>query len=427
MSQQLVPVNGGSGVIQITPFESRVNALSPQFVKVRKLESRPTEWVLEGRPIYRRLPAISETYQFDFFNVVPLANSAGTDFAYENIAFVYIPWGEGINGSISAEVISSDNYSTMVIKQGALIWEHGTIALRPALINLKEIELELGSYTVAYRLTYDNAPTEKVYSVEDYALTGLPLTITSSTDSVVGWRYSAINAFLNISGTFWKNTDTFFPTYAQPTSTFIQWTSTLSSAFSKIILRCPPNTAYSGSATLSYISNSTTTFVSTTNIASDSTGQFFEFNIASATFQTGWNVVWSNLDMAIEKIEVTGFVTRLTTPVEATTDCVLVIYPENQLPATITNSLGVDIDATYCPLAVVEVDNSYHLTNIRDKRYIVHRNYEPVSDWLTRPFDEDLIGLYETVKNYKDTWLSPTTCVKQEYAALTTNEILVEN
>jgi len=299
--------------------------------------------------------------------------------------------------------------------------------LRPALINLKEIELELGSYTIAYRLTYDNAPTEKVYSVEDYALTGLPLTITASTDSIVGWRYSAINALLNISGTFWKNTDTFFPAYAQPTSAFVQWTSTLSSAFSKIILRCPSNTAYSSTATLSYVSGSITTFVSTANIASDSTGQFFEFNITSATFQTGWIVEWSNLDMAIEKIEVTGFVTRLTTPVEATTDCVLVIYPENQLPATVTNSLGVEIAATYCPLAIIEADNSYRLTNIRDKRYIVHRNYEPISDWLTRPFDGDLIDLYETVNDYGNTWLNPITCVKQEYAALTTNEILVEN
>ena len=427
MSQQLIPTTGGSEVLQTTTTQSRLNALSPQYIAAKGLESRPTEWVVDGRPIYRRLPAVSETYQVDFFNVVPLANTAGKDTAYENVGFVYVPWGEGINGPTSTEVISSDDHSTMLIKAGNIVWQYGTNPVRPAIINLKELGIESGSYIVAYRLIYDDAPTENLYSVENFALTGLPLAITSSTDSVIGWRYAAENAFLNTSGTFWKNKDTFLPSYAQPTTSFIQWTSTLASAYSKIVLHCPSGTAYTGTASLSYVTDGILSPVGTVAIATDKTGQYFQFDVQNATFQTGWRVEWSSLDMAIESVTVTGSVTRVTQPTEASTQCVLVIYPENSLPATALNSLGVEVPATYCLLANVDINNKYELTDIRDKRYIVHRDYTPVSDWLTLPFDRDLIDLYEIVKEYEFTWLGPETCMKQEYAALIKDEIVIEN
>ena len=76
MSQQLTPISGGVQVVQTTTAESRLLVLSPQYIDVKNLHSRPTEWVPGGRPIYRRLPAISETYQIDFFNVVPAPNTA---------------------------------------------------------------------------------------------------------------------------------------------------------------------------------------------------------------------------------------------------------------------------------------------------------------------------------------------------------------
>jgi hypothetical protein len=427
MSQQLIPTTGGTEVIQTTTTQTRLNALSPQYIQAKGLESRSTEWVADGRPIYRRLPAISETYQFDFFNVVPLANSTGIDLARENVGFVYIPWGEGINGPTSIEVISSDDHSSILIKAGNIVWQYGTNPIRPAIINLKELDIGSGSYTVAYRLIYDDSPVENLYSVENFALTGLPLTITSSTDSVIGWRYPAENSFLNTPGTFWKNQDSLFPTYAQPIDSFIQWSSTLASAFTQITLRCPSGTAYTGTAALSYVTNGVTFPVRTTSIASDETGQFFQFDVSNATFQTGWKVEWSSLDMAIESITVTGSVTRLTKPTASSTQCVLVIYPEDELPLTIQNSLGVDVPATYCLLANVDINAKYELTDIRDKRYIVHRDYTPVADWLTLPFDQDLIDLYEIVKKYEVTWLDPKTCMKQEYAALTKTDVVVEN
>jgi hypothetical protein len=58
--------------------------------------------------------------------------------------------------------------------------------------------------------------------------------------------------------------------------------------------------------------------------------------------------------------------------------------------------------------------------DIQDIRPVIHREYKPIADWLTRPFDEDLINFYEQVKGYSIFWMNPVVCVRQEYLALET-------
>jgi hypothetical protein len=101
------------------------------------------------------------------------------------------------------------------------------------------------------------------------------------------------------------------------------------------------------------------------------------------------------------------------------------MYPENRLPKTITNSTGKSVPATYCPLAEVDVDSTYTILNIRDLRYIIHRDYVPVSDWLTMPFDKNLIDLYTQVKGYAELWMKPSECMKQEYLGLISDRVIV--
>jgi hypothetical protein len=102
------------------------------------------------------------------------------------------------------------------------------------------------------------------------------------------------------------------------------------------------------------------------------------------------------------------------------------MYPSGSLPKTAINSAGEEIPATYCSLAAIDVLSGYSLDKIRDLRYIIHRDYTPVADWLTKPFDEDLINLYEQVSEYPSLWLAPPSCMKQEYLSLTKYQITVE-
>ena len=425
MPQVRVPINGGVQEIQTTTTENRLLVLSQQYISANNLESRPTEWIPGGRPIYRRLPAASETYQIDFFNIVPSPNSAAA-YEVQEQGYVYIPWGEGLNSAASMQVVASDSQQDLLIKSGTIVWRYGNTEVLPTIVNLEILDVVSGKYDVAYQLVFDDSPLQKLYQVSDYALTGIPLNITSSTDAVVGWRYPAVNAFLNTSNNWWANQDTFLPTFAQPVQSFIQWESDLPQAYSKVILRCPDNTAYTGTATLSYYANSVLVTESTVSIQKDSTGQYFEFAPNTPVFQSGWNVSFSSLDMAIQSITVSGVLTLLEPQESPSTRATLVMYPTGTLPKTVVNASNETVPATYCPLAQVDINSTYKIEKIQDTRFIIHRDYVPVADWLTKPFDEDLIDLYEQVTDYRPLWMAPPSAMKQEYAALSENQITVE-
>lgn len=430
MSQQLTPVNGGIiPQIQTTTAQARLNVLSPQYVEVRGLQSRPTEWIPRGRPIYRRLPATAETYQVDFFNVVNESNITGNTFvgdAIEEVGYVYLPYGFSINGPFSTEVVASDSKQDLLIKSGVIVWKYGKVEVLPTIANMEVLDIGSGKYDVAYQLIYDDSPTPHLYEVSDFALTGIPLNITASTDSVIGWRYPAINAFLNTFDNFWANEDTYFPTYAQPSTAYIQWEAELTQAYKKLVLRCPAGTAYSGTATLSYVNGSVLTPVGTVSVSSDTQGQYFQFDVETPDLQTGWNVTFSSATVSIQSITITGAITLLEPQSGLSPRAALAMYSAGTLPKTVINSQGKEILAVYCKLAEVDVNANYKITRIQDTRSIIHRDYTPVADWLTAPFDEDLINLYEQVSEYAPLWMAPPTCMDQEYSKLTLDQIVVE-
>jgi len=430
MSQQLVPLSGGVQTLQTNTQRRSVNTLSVQSIEVKNLKSRPTEWIPDGRPIYRRLPAASETYQVNFFDILPASNTAVRFNEIQDVGYVYIPWGEGIFGPVSLEVVASPTFEDLIVKSGQVVWKYGTIAVPPAIINLKELDFNSGRYLVAYQLSFDNAPVENLYQVEDYFLAGTKLLITASSDAVVGWRYPAVNAFLS-STTYWSNGDSYFST-SEPTEAFIEWISNetfqsspntpetvLASAYSRIVFRCPAGTSFSGSATLSYVSDAGSEVVSTVSVSLDETSQYFEFLFPSPSFQTGWRVDFTDIAIKIETIRVSGIVTKVERKVEPSSSCALAIYPEGTEPNTVLSSDGEEISVTYCNLAFIDVDSNFLLTDIQDIRPIIHRDFKPISDWLTRPFDEDLINFYEQVSGYSVLWMSPVVCLAQEYLTLT--------
>ena len=416
MSQLLTPTgNGITPEVQTTLQSSRINLLSPQYIEAKNLESRPTEWVPGGRPIYRRLPAISETYQIDFFNIVPESN-VGPGYI-EEIGYVFVPWGESALGSSSVLVSVSESKRDLIISSGNLVWKQGKTFVYPALINLEVLDVLNGKYDLAYQLIYNDEPLPYQYSVTDFALTGLPLTITASTDSITGWRYPAVNAFLDTTTLNWSTEDSYYPSYAQPTSSYIQWDSALAQSYTSITLRCPTGTAYTGTATLYYVNNGVLSEVTSTEVSSDTTGQYFTLNITEQVLQTGWRAEFSSIKVSIQSITVTGVITLLEKPSVLVPRASLVLYPSGTLP----------VGETFCSLAEITVNNEFQVTKLKDTREIIRRDYTPVADWLTKPFDTDLINLYEEVSTYPTTWMNPPTAIKQEYVELTQYQVTVES
>jgi hypothetical protein len=226
-----------------------------------------------------------------------------------------------------------------------------------------------------------------------------------------------VNAFLDTTTLNWSTEDSYYPSYAQPTSSYIQWDSALAQSYESITLRCPAGTAHTGTATLYYVNNGILSEVTSTEISSDTTGQYFTLSITEQVLQRGWRVKFSSAKISIQSITVTGVVTRLEKSSVPVPRASLVLYPSGTLP----------VGETFCSLAEVTVNNDFQITKLKDKREIIRRDYTPVADWLTRPFDTDLINLYEQVSTYPTTWMNPPTAMKQEYAGLTQYQVIVEN
>ena len=409
MSQQLTPIDGG--VTQLTTtvsgFQNRV--LSQVYIDVKNLHSRPTEWVPDGRPIYRRLPATSETYQVDFFNIAPSGSGP-----VEEVGFVYIPWGEGIFGPTSTQVVASESNETLLIKGGNIAWKYGTSPVLPTILDLEVLDVGSGKYEIAYEMLYDDSPVAHTYTVEDFLLTGLDLTVTSSTDEVSGWRYPATNAFLEDTSKVWKNEDTYFPSFAQPSSAFIQWETGFPGAYEKIVFRAPSDASLTGTASLYAVSGTAYTLLQTVSVSTDTVGSYFEFTPGQSGVGSSWRVEFSSLSVSINQVLVTGAITLQTRPSGPVPRAALVMYPKNALPS------GV-----YASLAEVDVGSNFNVEKITDTRNIIHRDYQPVADWLTTPFDETLINMYEQVETYATTWMRPSTALLQEYTSLSTDLIEV--
>jgi len=401
MSQLLTPTNGGVQQVQTTVSTVNTQTLSEQYIAANNLEVRPTQWAPDGRPIYHRLPAISQTYQIEF-------EADGT------IGYVFTPWGVPTVGSGSLEVQASTAKTDLVIQGGVILWKQGRTTVYPALVNLENVGVVSGRYLLAYSLIFDDAPFQAAYTVENYSLSGVPLNITASTDGVIGWRYVPVNAFVNSFPSFWANNDTLLPAYAQPTAAYLQWESELGSAYTNVTLRCPSSSAVSGTATLSYVVENELVVAGTATVQRDTTGPYFSFDI-SPVFHTGWNVTFSDLTVSISSIVVSGTITLVEKPDQPAPRATLVVYPTNTVPK----------ELTLAQLAYFEVNNDYQITAIEDARYLTHRDFQPVANWLTLPFDESLIDLYEQVKAYSTLWMSPEGCMRQEYSALSSEEVLL--
>jgi hypothetical protein len=430
MSQILTPVNGGViPDIQTSIASPGLKVLSTQYVQAKNLENRPTEWNIAGKPIYRRLPAAGEAYQINFYNVVSNSNVVGNTFVeeeIEEIGYVYIPAGNGYSGAGSLEVVSSENRKNLLINTGKIIWKYGSTELLPTIVNLPILDVRSGSYDLAYQLSYDDAPAPLSYRVSDFSLAGQPLTISSSTDNIVGWRKKPVNAFLNSTDLSWSNEDSFFPSTSQPAEAFLRWESEYVHTYEKVTLRCPTGTAYTGTASLYSVDNGAETLIESTGVKKDSTGQFFEFAPSGSVTSDIWIVKFSSPNVSIQSITVSGILTLLASFSTPTLRSVLVMYPEGTAPKTVKNSQNKDVPVTYCILARVDTDNSSTIIDLEDKRNIINSDYTPVVEWLTTPFDEDLIGLYDQVSNYSSLWMNPQVAMKQEYNGLKKKQITVE-
>lgn len=423
MSQKLNPLNGGRVSVETNSNPTNGVYLSRQYVSVKNLQPLQNEWVEGGRPIYDRLPAVSERYKLYY----------GLD---GNAAYTYIAPGNAYSGPGSLQVQKSADDKYLIIQDGTIVWKKGNVRVDPVIIDLKLVGLQSTKYLIAYQLYIDDSPFVAEYEVEDFSLSGEEMLIQASTDSVSGWRYSPLYAFTSDDREEWRNYDGFFSDYSE--GAFITWETKFLNSYRSIKLRCPSGSSASGTASLfyqncrdsspsqEYCSDYDWQFQQTVAVSADENGQFFEFIVESPSPQKGWKVTWSDSKVSINQITVSGTLSLVRRPSTALTYTQLVAYPQESVPQFTTNMEGEEVPLSFCKLALVDTNEVYEVTRIQDARETVSTDYEPIADWLTEAWDSNLTNLYSQVKNYVPYWVDPGTSMKQEYEDLDRYLIKVE-
>lgn len=420
MSQNLLALDGGISQVVTTPNPGQQIYVSKQYVDTNNLNPYPTEWDDGERPIYDRLPRVYRVgYDFD-----------------EKYAYVYVPVGVAPVGPGTLQVQRSGGNKFLTIQSGMIVWKEGNVPLSSTIIDLELVGLQSTRYFIGYQLYVDDSPYEALYSVENYSLAGSEMNIVSSTDVIPGWRYQPSFAFSNAEDFYWSNNDSLFPSYTG--DAFLSWQTEFPQSYSSIKFRCPPRTVYTGTATLYYQSCpsslgnekycSAPVWIpqETVSISADSTSQFFQFDIQDPSFQYGWRVEWSDSRISIQSVLTSGTLTLFRRPVVPLTFCQLVAYPQNAVPKTTLNSVGKEVPVTTCGLAIVETNNIFEATNVTDIRETLNGEYQPVANWLTKTWDENLITLRDEVRNFPEYWMNPPSCLFQEYPELERYLITVE-
>lgn len=442
MSQELTPVPNSQGVVGLTPqLTTALNTSSPryfssQYKLAKGLRVQPTQWNPVGRPIYNRLPAASEQYQIEFFE------EGGK-------GYVLVPPGGDQFGPGSLYVGTSEDLDTLLIENGAIVWEEGTTPVYRAIVDFREIDLLDGRYLVCYQLLYDDAPEPLPFLVSDFSLAGLDFSVQDSaslafnnvsTDGQDPWPFPGTYAFLPSDRNLeWRNyidvvnrqpqantgTQPGIPSYDQPVLSILDWESPLPWKLDTIKIRTslvnnvPPCTYYIGTGD----ADEPWELVQTQEAQRDSEGYYWEF-LTDMSPQTKWRLQWPNYSKVnAYGITVSGTLYIETRPTTERARAQLAIYPTNLVPD----------DESLCRLAIISVDN-YKITRKPngqlfndDVREIVTRDFEPIADWLTVFWDKQLIRLWEKIKGYSPIFMAPPTLLKDSYFDLEAFGIDVNN
>jgi hypothetical protein len=438
MSQELVPISDSEGLQGLSPTlvttvkPQRAIVLSPEFKDVKKLYVQPTEWVPGGRPIYRRLPANSETYQVDFF-------------ADGDIGYTFIPPGNDQFGAGSMYVEVSSDRRSLLIYDGVIVWKEGTNPVLKTIVDFEEIGLESGRFLVAYQQIYDDSPTPLPFQATDYSLAGLNFNVNdSASDNFLSterpngnaWPYPGAYAFAPSSaGVSWKNyldpvnqtpqstsgVIPGMPEIYQPVNTWLEWSSPLPWKLDTIVLRTPLEGSLPP-ASLYYKEEGDWKLIQTSNVSTDSSGNYWVFLTNNAA-QLEWRVEWPQYSkVQVNDITVSGVLYVESRPSTAVTRSQLAIYPTNLVPET----------EKFCRLAIINVNDFEIQTNPRgellvdDIRNIATRDYEPVADWLTEYWDESLVNIKEKTRTYAPGFMAPPTLLKSSYFDLEKYGVSVE-
>lgn len=375
--------------------------LDERATKVLNLEPVPTVWGRKnGRPIYDRLPGVSEAYREEY------AGEVGT-------GLVYIDPQRGVyRGAGSLEVGAwQDDPRVLVINSGVITWAKGQIPTSTLALNLETVidgGVEDGSYQVGYYLDEEVTPEAGAtqFSVEAYSLAA---SSTIFTTNRAAKDYPLSSALSDYSTSYWtpSNNNDAGP-YSDGSWIVFDFTTEVVAASFELVA---PNSTLATARCALYRSNDAISWELADSVSSREGVWTLSNGGALARY---YRIYFWGGKTALSKVRYTGNA----------------IYPNRQPTGPVSSAKIFlepefdQIDRPHILLGLITVRN-FEIAETRDVRRFTSRKYEPVASWLTDFQDSTLRKLITDIVEYSDRYLAPSTAASGFYEDLSATGIVL--
>ena len=375
---------------------SREKSYSPEALKVLNKEPVRTAWGWEhGRPIYNRLPMISEAYQKSYD---------------DDQAMVYLdPTVPIAIGPGTLEVVKNQrDWRVLVVNSGVITWEGGEQTVQKLQINIAGLDdgrgLQDGVYQVGYKL-YEVEPTvESKYAgyelafVDQGSLSDVEVAFDASGETSAHRMGYALTDLADQS--WWPNdyygADSYL-TGTHYTLDFFEPTDTREFVLNADLDKIGANCAY-------YASQDAIIWHKRDQVRPD--GKAWTIDAQGELSRYHRFHFWDG-KASIQRIYYTGFGEFRDRRV---------FFPDTIAEPYLDDMYNA-IEGHHILLATFTVRNRV-IETVDDKRRVTYEKYQPVADWLTRFGDEQLRCRFDDVVKYSELYMSPTTADYHFYEEL---------
>lgn len=381
---------------------SRFSILSEEAQNVKRLSPEPTVWGYSGgRPIYDRLPGVSEAYRLDYFGD-------------EKTGLVYIdPQFGTLSGPKSLEVGRlPDDGSILIIQSGTITWSFGQIPTTGLAIDLRTVVaggVQDGTYQVGYYLNYTQPEDVGyvLYRVTDYSLSNTPSIYGASSEA----NYFLVKyAFSEVDGGSWRpDPDGVTGDYAGGSSIFVDFTQPVTAEKFKL-----EGSSISTARCAMYSSEDA--IVWTLDAQSYFDGSW-RFNVSRDTPARYWKFFFWNGLAEVTNVLYTG---------EALFPNQRPVGPVSSVEPFLEDDQFAEINRAHILLAQVEVKEQQVVT-VTDLRRRTSTKYEPVAKWLTDFQDKSLRSLITDISEYSARYMAPPTAGENMYLEFSSETFLLES
>lgn len=383
---------------------ARVEVANREALEILSLTPVDTVWGGPfGRPIYDRLPGVSEGYREEYFGEIG-----------RGLVYIEPQFGTSTGpGSLQVGAWQKDP-RVLVVYNGTITWAYGQVPTSTLAINMETVVpggIQDGSYQVGYYL--NRVPPDEVryskYSVEDYSLGGSQTVYATDKEA----RYHPVlSMFSEPSDGSWRPSEFGDAgAYDDGSAVTMDFTETVVAGEFVLVASTPAQaTAYcalysSDDAIVWHLQDS----------VSPRDGRWVVRSSSSAGARYFRLFFWGG-EADVAEVRYTGeALFQNKRPTGAISEAEIFLEGEYD-----------QIDRPHILLAVITVSN-YEITSIRDERSQTSRKYEPVASWLTDFQDRSLRKLITDIEGYSELYMSPIGGAYQFYEQLLEENFVLES